>query len=61
MKIKKWEAPNTHTLEDFWLCVYSEIINIALKRLEVRWGRGWVYPSGDRRWGGGMECGTIGG
>ena len=39
--------PQTHiTVEDFWVCVYSEMMYLTLKRLEVpgslvvRWGGG---------------------
>jgi hypothetical protein len=28
--------------------------------LEVRWGRRWRHPSGDRGWREGMGCGTVG-
>jgi hypothetical protein len=37
-------VPNTHTAEDFQVCVQSEMMNLALRRLkapgslEVRWG-----------------------
>ena len=40
------ETPNTHTVEDIWLCVHSEMMQLTLKRLdapgylEVRWGKG---------------------
>jgi hypothetical protein len=27
--------PITHTVEDFWVCVHSEMIHLTLKRLEV--------------------------
>jgi hypothetical protein len=27
--------PPTHTVEDFWVCVYSETVHLILKRLEV--------------------------
>jgi hypothetical protein len=63
-------APNTHTVEDCWVCVHSEMMHLTLKRLEasgnleVRWGGEWGHPHGD--WGlrrryriGGM--GTVGG
>jgi hypothetical protein len=48
---------NTHTVEDFWVCVHSEMMHLMLKRLEapgsleVRWGGEWGHPHGDR-WGG---------
>jgi hypothetical protein len=29
------QAPNTHTIEDYQVCVYSEITHLTLKRLEV--------------------------
>jgi hypothetical protein len=41
-----YEAPNTYTAEDFWVCVHSEMMHLTLKRLEdpgsleVRWGGG---------------------
>jgi hypothetical protein len=44
-------------------------MHLTLKRLkapgslEVRWGGWWewAYPYGDREYGGGMGCGTVGG
>jgi hypothetical protein len=50
-----------HTVEDYWVCVHSEMMHLTLKRqeapgsLEVRWGRGWGHPRGDRRVG--WRCG----
>ena len=47
-------APKTHIVEDFWVCVHSEMMHLTLKRLEapgsleVRWGGGWGHPHGDR-------------
>jgi hypothetical protein len=38
---------NTHTVEDFQVCVHSEMMHLTLKRvealgsLEVRWGGEW--------------------
>jgi hypothetical protein len=55
--MSRYEA-NTLTVEDFWVCVHSEMINLTLKRLEdsgsleVRWGGGW---------GGGTGCERVGG
>jgi hypothetical protein len=57
---------STHTVEDFWACVHSEMIHLTLKRLEVPGsldvrGRvgGWGYPLGDGAgWGGNVGCGT---
>jgi hypothetical protein len=52
-----YEATNTHTVEDSWVSVYSEMIHLTLKRLkalgnlEVRWGKGWKHLHGDRRVG----------
>jgi hypothetical protein len=60
-----YEAPNTHIVEDFWVCVYSEMMHLTLKRLEapgsleVRWGGGWEHPCGDWEVGRGMECETV--
>jgi hypothetical protein len=62
-------TPNTHRVEDFRICIHSEMMHLTLKilevpgSLEVRWGGGW---SGDIHvetggWGGGMGYGTIGG
>ena len=63
-----YEAPNIHTVEDFQICVHSEMMNLTLKRLEapenlgVRLGgREWGYPCGDMGWGGSMGCETVGG
>jgi hypothetical protein len=60
--------PPTHTVDDFQVCVHSEMIHLNLKRLEApgsleaRWGGGWGHPSGDGvGWGGGVGCGTDGG
>jgi hypothetical protein len=55
-----YETPNTHTVEDFWVCVYSEMMHLTLKRLEapgsleVRWGWGSGLPLGT---GVGRRCG----
>jgi hypothetical protein len=50
--------PPTHiTVEDFQVCVHSEMMHLTLKKLEapgnleVRWGGGWGHPSGDRGMG----------
>jgi hypothetical protein len=54
--------PNTHTGEDLWACVLSEMMDLNLKRLEapgsleVRWGWGWGHSYGDR--GVGRRYGT---
>jgi hypothetical protein len=48
--------PNTHTVEDFWVRVHSEMMHLILKRLEapgsleVRWGGGGdiLVDTGDR-------------
>jgi hypothetical protein len=60
--------PNTHTVEDFWVCVHSEMMHLTLKRLENpgsledKWGRGWGHPHRDRvGWGGGVGRGEDGG
>jgi len=43
----------THTVEDFWVCVHSEMMYLTFKRLEapgsleVRWGGEWGHPRGD--------------
>jgi hypothetical protein len=56
---------NTLTVEDFQVCVHSEMMHITLKRLEVlgslevRWGGRWGHPHGDRGWRGGVGCGTV--
>ena len=51
--------PNKHTVEDFWVCVHSEMMHLTLKRLEalgsleVKWVEGWRYPLRDGvGWGG---------
>jgi hypothetical protein len=31
----QYEAPNTHTVEDFWVSVPSEMMHLTFKRLEV--------------------------
>jgi hypothetical protein len=30
-----YEASNTHTVEDFWVCVHSEMMHLTLKMLEA--------------------------
>jgi hypothetical protein len=46
--------PPTHTVEDFRVCVHSEMMHLTLKSLEalgsleVRWAGGWGHPRGDR-------------
>jgi hypothetical protein len=41
-------------VEGCQVCVHSEMMHLTLKRLrapgslEVRWGRGWGHPRGDR-------------
>jgi len=46
--------PPTHTVENCQVCVHSEMMYLALKRLEapgsleVRWGGGWGDAHGDR-------------
>jgi hypothetical protein len=52
-----------HTVEEFQVCVHSEMKYLTLKRLEIpeslelRWGGGWGHPSGDGvGWGGGVGC-----
>jgi hypothetical protein len=30
-----YEAPNTYTVEDCWVCVHSEMMHLTLKRLEA--------------------------
>jgi hypothetical protein len=58
-----------HKVEGFWVCVYSEIMYLILKRLEtlgsleVRWSGGWGHPHGGTGvgWGESMGCGTVGG
>jgi hypothetical protein len=56
-----YEAPNTHTVEDFWFCVQSEMMHLTFKRLEAagilgyRWGGEWGHLCGDR--GLGKRCG----
>jgi hypothetical protein len=43
------------TVEDFRVCVQSEMMHLTLKRLEapgsleVRWGEGWRHPHEDGR------------
>ena len=55
--------PNTHTVEDFQVCVHSEMMHLTLKRLEapgsleVRWGGDWGHPRGD--WGSGEEVWDV--
>jgi hypothetical protein len=62
--------PNTHTVEDCWVCVHSDEAPNPQETggpgsLEVRWGGGWGRPHGDGmgwgRWVGrggewNMEC-----
>ena len=43
-------TPNTHTVEDFWLCVHSEMTHLTLKKLEAPDSLGV-------RWVGGIEIG----
>jgi hypothetical protein len=63
-----YEAPNTYTVDNFQVCVHSEMMHLSLKRLEVpgslevRCGQGWGYPHGDEVGrGGGVESGAVGG
>jgi hypothetical protein len=43
-----------HTIEDFRVCVHSEMMHLTLKRLEapesldIRWDGGWGHPHEDR-------------
>jgi hypothetical protein len=61
--------PSTqYTVEDFLVCVHSEMMHLTLKRLEapgsleVECGRGWDHPHGDGvGWGGDVGCGAVGG
>jgi hypothetical protein len=53
-------------VEDFQICVHSEMKYLTLKRLEalgsleVRWdGGGGIHV--EMGWGGGMGCGAVGG
>ena len=46
-------APNTHTVEDFRVSIYSEIMQKTLKRLEAP-------GSLEVRWGGGVGMSMIG-
>ena len=49
--------PPTHTVEDFQVCVHSEMMHLTLKRLEapgsleVRWDRGWRVGTSSWRQG----------
>jgi hypothetical protein len=58
-----FEAPKTHRVKDFWVCVQSEKMYLIIKRLkasgslEVRWG-GWWLPCAVW-WGGGVGCGAL--
>ena len=58
---------DTHTVEDFRVCVHSEMMHLTLKRLEapgnllVRWGGGGDIHVETGVWGEGMGCGTVGG
>jgi hypothetical protein len=61
-----YETPNTHTVEDFQVCVDSKMKHPTLKsleaprHLEVRWCEEWGHPCGDGvRWGGGIGCRTV--
>jgi hypothetical protein len=51
------------TVEDFWVCVHSEMIHLTLKRLEalgsleVRWSGGCVEAFMWRHGGVGRRCG----
>jgi hypothetical protein len=54
------------TVEDFRVCVHSEIIHLALKRLEapgsleIRWSSDWGHAHGDGvGWGRGVGCGAV--
>jgi hypothetical protein len=46
--------PKTHTVEDFWVCVQSEMMYLTLKKLETpgslefRWGGGQGHQLGDK-------------
>jgi hypothetical protein len=61
------ESTNTHTREDFWVCVHSEMMHLTLKRLEVpvclevMWHGGGDIHVETGGWGGGMGCGAVGG
>jgi hypothetical protein len=55
-----------HTVEDFQVCVHSEMMHLTLKslkapgNLEVRLSRKWWHPCGDGvGWGGGVGCGEV--
>jgi hypothetical protein len=49
-----YEDPNTHTVDDFRVCVHSDMMHLTFKRLEtpgsleVRWGGVWGHPHGER-------------
>jgi hypothetical protein len=51
--------PNTHSVEDSWVCVLSKMMHLICKRLEapgsleVRWGGGGVIHMEER----GRRCG----
>jgi hypothetical protein len=45
--------PNTHIVEDFQVCVHSEMMHLTLKRLEAP-------GSLEVRWGGGVGASTGG-
>ena len=62
------KPPNTNTVDDFQICVHSEMKHLTLKRLEapgsleVRWGGGWGHPCEDEvGWGVHVGCGAVGG
>jgi hypothetical protein len=47
----RYEAPNTHTVEDCRIYVHSEMMHLTLERLEApasQVGWGWRHPCGDR-------------
>jgi hypothetical protein len=49
-----WGPQHTHTVQNFWVCVHSEMLHLTLKKLEipgslkVRWSGVWVQRCGDR-------------
>jgi hypothetical protein len=50
--------PNTYRVEDFWVCVHSEMMHLTLKRLEVPWNLevSWV-GDGNGMWTWRQGCG----
>jgi hypothetical protein len=58
----RYEALNTHIVEDFQVCVHSEMMHLTLNRLEgtgsleVMWGGKWGIHV-KTGWGGGGEVG----